>query len=79
MPAIPFDNSFARLPSQFYTELDPTPVTAPTLIRVNRPLAEALGIDPDWLASEEGVEVIAGNAIAEGSEPLASVYACWGK
>ena len=75
MNAIPFDNSYARLPEQFFTELDPTPVADPALIRVNSSLARELGIDPDWLASDEGVQVIAGNAVAEGSEPLATVYA----
>ena len=75
MNAIPFDNSYARLPEQFFTELDPTPVADPALIRVNIVLARELGIDPDWLASDEGVQVIAGNAVAEGSEPLATVYA----
>jgi uncharacterized protein YdiU (UPF0061 family) len=73
--AIPFDNSYARLPEAFYTRLDPTPVSDPALIAVNRPLALQLGVDPDWLASDDGVKVIAGNAVPEGAEPLASVYA----
>lgn len=75
MTAIPFDNSYARLPEAFYTRLDPTPVSDPALIAVNRPLALQLGVDPDWLASDDGVKVIAGNAVPEGAEPLASVYA----
>ena len=74
MTAIPFDNSYARLPEAFYTRLDPTPVSDPGLIAVNRPLALQLGIDPEWLASEEGVQVVAGNAVPDGAEPLASVY-----
>lgn len=75
MNAIPFDNSYARMPGTFYTKLSPTPVAAPELIAVNRPLAQQLGIDADWLASPEGVQVVAGNAVPEGAEPLASVYA----
>ena len=75
MNAIPFDNSYARMPETFYTKLSPTPVAAPELIAVNRPLAQRLGIDADWLASPEGVHVVAGNAVPEGAEPLASVYA----
>jgi uncharacterized protein YdiU (UPF0061 family) len=70
-----FDNSYARLGEQFYTRQLPVPVSDPGLIRVNHSLADKLGIDPHWLASEHGVEFIAGNFIAEGSEPLASVYA----
>ena len=73
--AIPFDNSYARLPDQFFSRLNPTPVSKPGPIRVNRPLAESLGIDPDWLASEEGIAVIAGNRVPAGAEPIATVYA----
>jgi uncharacterized protein YdiU (UPF0061 family) len=74
-PALPFDNSYARLPPRLYARLDPTPVREPGLLRVNRPLAEALGIDPDWLASEAGIAVVAGNAVPQGAEPLAAAYA----
>ncbi len=70
-----FDNSFARLPEQFYVRQAPVPVSSPELIRVNRPLAQTLGIDPDWLESDEGVKVIAGNLVPEGAEPIATVYA----
>lgn len=75
MTAFPFDNSYARLPEKFYSRVAPTPVAAPALIAVNRPLAKQLGIDPDWLASAEGVAVVAGNALPEGAEPIATVYA----
>jgi len=72
---IPFDNSYVRLPAHFYTRLDPTPVAQPGPIQVNRPLAEFLGIDPDWLASPEGTAVVAGNTVPPGAEPIATVYA----
>ena len=75
MSPITFDNSYARLPEQFYARQAPVPVTAPGPIRVNRQLAEQLGIDANWLSSEAGTQVIAGNAVPPGSEPLASVYA----
>ncbi len=58
---IPFDNSYARLPEHFFSRLDPTAVTEPGPIRVNRGLAEYLGIDANWLASAEGTAAIAGN------------------
>ncbi|TGD71752.1 YdiU family protein [Mangrovimicrobium sediminis] len=75
MGPIAFDNSFARLPATFYTRQEATPVERPSGIRVNRPLAKALGIDPDWLASAEGVATVAGNHLPPGAEPLAAVYA----
>ncbi len=74
-PTLPFDNSYARLPPQFYSQQLPTPVSAPELIRVNQPLARHLGIEPAWLASAAGVQTIAGNSIPTGAEPIATVYA----
>lgn len=72
---IPFDNSYARLPDRFFARLTPEPVTAPELIRVNHGLAAELGIDPAALESPEGIAILAGNAVAAGSEPLAQAYA----
>ena len=46
-----FDNTYARLPERFYARLDPTPVAAPRLIKLNVELARSLGLDPDALAS----------------------------
>ncbi|NND17649.1 MAG: YdiU family protein, partial [Silicimonas sp.] len=72
---LPFDNSYARLPERFYTRMTPTPVAAPALVALNRPLAERLGLDADALASEAGIAALAGNAVPGGADPLAQVYA----
>lgn len=73
--AIAFDNSYARLPARFFARVAPTPVETPRLITVNRPLAEQLGIDADWLKSAEGIEMLAGNRVPENAEPIATAYA----
>ena len=70
-----FDNSYARLPERFYARVNPTTVAAPALVKVNFELARELGLDPVELSSKEGVEVLAGNRIADGSEPIAMAYA----
>ena len=72
---IPFENAYARLPDYFYARVNPTPVAAPRLIRLNVELAQKLGLDADFLASAEGIEILAGNRVAAGSEPLAQAYA----
>jgi len=72
---INFDNSYARLPQQFYTSQNPVPVSNPKSIKVNHKLSEKLGIDPNWLESNDGLQVIAGNKIPSGAEPIATVYA----
>ena len=71
----PFDNTYARLPERFFARVAPTPVRAPRLVRVNAPLATQLGLDPAWLAGEEGVAVLAGNHVADTAEPIATAYA----
>jgi uncharacterized protein YdiU (UPF0061 family) len=71
----PFDNTYAALPDSFFARVAPTPVTSPKLVKLNRPLASHLGLDPDWLASPEGVEILAGKAVPDGAEPIAMAYA----
>ena len=70
-----FDNTFARLPEHFYARLDPTPVAAPRIVKVNVELARELGLDADALTSEHGVAVLSGNRVADGAEPIALAYA----
>ena len=70
-----FANTYARLPERFYARLNPMPVAAPGLVKVNVELARSLGLDPDALTSGHGVEILAGNRIAQGAEPLALAYA----
>jgi uncharacterized protein YdiU (UPF0061 family) len=72
---IPFDNSYARLPARLFARLHPTPVAARHLVRLNTDLAASLGLDPEELASPEGVEVLAGNRVPEGASPIALAYA----
>lgn len=73
--AFGFDNTYAQLPERFYARLNPTAVAAPRLVKLNSQLARDLGLDPEILTSAEGVQVLAGNRVAEGSEPLALAYA----
>jgi len=70
-----FDNTYARLDARFHARLDPIPVAAPQLIKVNVELARSLGLDPEALTTPAGVEILAGNRVAEGAEPLAQAYA----
>jgi serine/tyrosine/threonine adenylyltransferase len=71
----PFQNTYAALPDGFFARVAPTPVTAPRLIKLNRPLAVRLGLDPDLLESPEGAEILAGKRLPDGAEPIAMAYA----
>jgi uncharacterized protein YdiU (UPF0061 family) len=70
-----FEHSYAGLPGHFYAEIPPTPVPEPLLLRLNRELAEELGLDADWLASADGLAMLAGNRLPETARPLAMAYA----
>jgi uncharacterized protein YdiU (UPF0061 family) len=71
---IPFDNTYARLPDEFFALVEPTPVGGAAMIRLNYGLAETLGIDGEWLESPEGLAVLSGNQRADGAETLAMAY-----
>jgi len=70
---VQFDNSYARLPQQFFARQAPVPVALPSLIAVNEPLARQLGIDPAMLAADPAL--LTGNRLIPGSDPLAQAYA----
>ncbi|NLB42873.1 MAG: hypothetical protein GX815_11580, partial [Clostridiales bacterium] len=69
------DNSYMHLPDKFYTQMEPTPVSSPNMIILNNSLAEALGLNPEYLLSDEGVSVLAGKNIPDGASPIAQAYA----
>jgi len=66
-----FDNSYSRLPERLFARQAPVPVASPALVAVNAPLARELGIAPESISAE----VIAGNVVPEGAEPIAQLYA----
>jgi uncharacterized protein YdiU (UPF0061 family) len=71
----PFQNTYSALPANFFARVAPTPVTSPRLIKLNRPLAIHLGLDPDLLSSPEGAEILAGKRLPDGADPIAMAYA----
>ena len=66
-----FDNSYVRLPEELFLPQNPEPVARPALVVLNRALAESMGLDADALEAE----VLAGNKIPPGAEPIAQAYA----
>jgi serine/tyrosine/threonine adenylyltransferase len=70
-----FDNTYARLPDRFFARVAPTKVSEPRVVMVNRSLAELLGGDPERLASPAGAQLLAGNVVPPGADPIALAYA----
>jgi uncharacterized protein YdiU (UPF0061 family) len=70
-----FNNSYAALPERFYARVTPEPVAAPKAVRVNRSLADALGLDWERVCHTDFASVLTGNVVPEGAEPIAQAYA----
>lgn len=71
---ISWQDGFAALGPDFFTHLRPTPLPEPHWIATSTGTAELLGLDPQWLACDEALQALTGNAVLPGSHPLASVY-----
>ena len=67
-------NSYLNLPPIFYKRVDPVPVTTPSLVVLNEPLADYLGLSVKALHSPEALSVFAGNSVPSGAQPLALAY-----
>ena len=71
---LPFEHTYAALPSRFWQRVAPTPVAAPKLLAFNRALAEELGLGKTF-AGLDIAAVLGGNVVPEGAEPIAMAYA----
>jgi uncharacterized protein YdiU (UPF0061 family) len=69
------EHTYAELPQLFHSPAPPTAVREPHLVAFNRPLATALGLEPEALAGPEGAAIFAGNALPDGGRPIAQAYA----
>ena len=70
-----FENTYDKLPESFYRSIEPTKVKNPEYLIINEDLCQALNLDLDVIKSKEGLEILSGNQIEEGSMPLAQAYA----
>ncbi|MDQ3060633.1 MAG: YdiU family protein [Pseudomonadota bacterium] len=67
-------HSFAGLGAGFYTELQPRPLPSPYWVGRSRSLARELGLQDNWLDSDQALQALSGNQPLPGTKPLASVY-----
>lgn len=68
-------NSYLALPKMFYSKVEPNIVSLPRLAIFNDSLAKALGLPPEVLKSQEGIQILAGNQAPSGSAFIAQAYA----
>ncbi len=67
-------NTFASLPSDFYTRLPTTPLTAPRLVHASAEVAAVLGLPTEALDTQEFLDVVSGTKPMPGGDTMAAVY-----
>ena len=72
---IDFDNSYSRLPENFYERLKSENIVKPKLIQYNEYLAQELGLDLESINNQERADIFSANVFIQWSEPIAQVYA----
>lgn len=74
MPVLPLHHNFADQMPGFYVPWEKEGFSDPTLIYLNRDLAQELGLDPAAL-ERDGAGLFSGNTLPENAQPIAQVYA----
>jgi serine/tyrosine/threonine adenylyltransferase len=73
---IQFQNSFAALPSSFYTKQLAQPMPDATLVAVSQTAAKLLDLDEDEISQSSAWQtMLSGGTPLPGAEPLAAIYA----
>lgn len=70
-----FDNSYAKLPESFCIKVNPSSVSKPNLVIVNRKLAADLGLEISENSEKELAQIFSGNILPKGADPIAQAYA----
>lgn len=69
-----FHNGFAALGPAFHTRLKPRALPAPYWVGRSLAVARELGLSDEWMASDDALQRLTGNALFAGGDALASVY-----
>ncbi len=75
MRDIAFDNSYVRDLQGMYLPWQGADAPAPQVLRVNRALADELGLDADELSGPEGAAMLTGAKLPKGAASIAMAYA----
>ncbi|SDS93355.1 Uncharacterized conserved protein YdiU, UPF0061 family [Friedmanniella luteola] len=74
-PALTLEHRFASELGALAVPWTAAAAPDPRLLLLNDTLAAELGLDPDWLRSEEGVRLLVGALVPPGATPVAQAYA----
>jgi uncharacterized protein YdiU (UPF0061 family) len=73
-PALRWINRFAALGDRFYTRLPAAGLPSPHWVAVSEACAQELGLPEGWQDDPLALQVMSGNALWPGADPLATVY-----
>ena len=68
------DNSYLNLPKVFFSKINLNPVSSPQLIILNDTLAKELGLDSNYLKTEECVKILSGSETIQDGAFIAQAY-----
>lgn len=69
------ENTYIKLPKKMFSIQNPNDVSSPKLIVFNDSLAEELGLNIEFFKSNDGIDMLSGNKILEGTTPISQSYA----
>ena len=69
-----FDNSYVRELKGLYEPWQAATAPTPRLLILNEELAAELGLDPGALSTTAGVDVLVGNVVPDGAQPVAMAF-----
>lgn len=69
------ENTYITLPKNMFSYENPSKSSNPKLVCLNKSLAKAVGLNVDFLESDEGIQFLSGNKILEGTTPISQAYA----
>ncbi|GAA4476363.1 YdiU family protein [Enteractinococcus fodinae] len=68
-------SQYAEAFPELVRDATPAPSPDPQLVLLNRGLAAELGLDAEWLATEEGINFLLGHNLPDSAKPVAQGYA----
>jgi serine/tyrosine/threonine adenylyltransferase len=74
-PVFALEDAFVRDLEGLYVPWQGAQVPAPRLLALNEALAAELGLDPEALRAQRGVEILAGSTVPDGATTVSQVYA----
>ena len=75
LPQLKVQTRISQLPDSFYRRVSPQALSNPYLVAFSPAVVELLDIDPALFQKQQLIDLLSGSAIAEGSDPIAMIYA----